>query len=118
VGPRFTPRDTGTGALKRPREAAQRDVEVDGRARHSLLSAAVHADARLALEALLALLPAERRPPWAAPPAAGDRWQLPGLDLVTPLRRVLPPDGIVVADITRLAYILLTELPLEQPRTF
>src|SRR5207247_2639799 len=35
-----------------------------------------------------------------------------------PLRRGRPSDGIVVADITRLGYILMAELPVYQPRTF
>ena len=45
-------------------------------------------------------------------------WRLLGLDLVGPLRRVLPSDAIVVADVTRLAYILMAELPLDRPRCF
>jgi acetolactate synthase-1/2/3 large subunit len=38
--------------------------------------------------------------------------------MVGPLRRQLPRDGIVAADVTRLAYILMAEMPLECPRTF
>jgi acetolactate synthase-1/2/3 large subunit len=34
------------------------------------------------------------------------------------LRRQLPADGILVADVTRLAYILLAEFPVTAPRTF
>ena len=40
------------------------------------------------------------------------------LDLLGPLRRVLPRDAILVADITRLAYIMLAEFPVYYPRTF
>jgi acetolactate synthase-1/2/3 large subunit len=37
---------------------------------------------------------------------------------VSALRRRLPRDAIVAADITRLSYILLSEFPVYQPRTF
>jgi acetolactate synthase-1/2/3 large subunit len=40
------------------------------------------------------------------------------VDLIEPLRRVLPRDAIVVADITRLAYIMMVDFPIYQPRTF
>jgi thiamine pyrophosphate-dependent acetolactate synthase large subunit-like protein len=51
-------------------------------------------------------------------PPAGEPWRLPGIDIVGPLRQRLPRDAIVVADITRLAYILLAEFPVYEPRTF
>jgi acetolactate synthase-1/2/3 large subunit len=35
-----------------------------------------------------------------------------------PLRRALPADAIVAADVTRLAYVLMAEFPLDRPRTF
>jgi acetolactate synthase-1/2/3 large subunit len=37
---------------------------------------------------------------------------------VGPLRRVLPRDGILAADVTRLGYILMADFPLEAPRSF
>jgi thiamine pyrophosphate-dependent acetolactate synthase large subunit-like protein len=40
------------------------------------------------------------------------------LDIVEPLRRVLPQQAILTADATRLTYILMTEFPLELPRSF
>ncbi|MBL8793574.1 MAG: thiamine pyrophosphate-binding protein, partial [Planctomycetia bacterium] len=56
--------------------------------------------------------------PWTQPSASREPWRLPGIDLVGPLRRVLPRDAIVVADITRLGYILLAEFPTYAPRSF
>src|SRR5207248_6449392 len=44
--------------------------------------------------------------------------RLPGLDLLGPLRRALPRDAIIAADITRLSYIMLAEFPVYEPRTF
>ncbi len=118
VGCRFTQLDTGTWTLQPPASLAQVDVDREELGRHYPLTLGVHADARLALEGLLALLPTGRRRPWTELRPRTDPWQLPGIDLVTPLRRVLPRDGIVVADITRLAYIMQVELPVYQPRTF
>jgi acetolactate synthase-1/2/3 large subunit len=43
---------------------------------------------------------------------------LPGADILAGMRRVLPADGILVADVTRLAYILMAEFALDHPRTF
>jgi thiamine pyrophosphate-dependent acetolactate synthase large subunit-like protein len=118
VGCRFSQLATGTWTLKPPPRLAQIDADPEELGRHYPLKCAVHADARLALEGLLARLPAERRRPWAPPRQPREPWPLAGLDFVTPLRRALPADGIVVADITRLAYILLTDFPVRQPRTF
>lgn len=118
VGCRFTQLTTGTWTLKLPASVAQIDIDPVELGRHYRLQAAVRGDARSALEALLTRLPPDRREPWVTVPTRGEPWTLGGLDLVTPLRRALPPEGIVVADITRLAYILMVELPVYQPRTF
>jgi thiamine pyrophosphate-dependent acetolactate synthase large subunit-like protein len=118
VGCRFTQLTTGTWALKLPEQLAQIDVDQEELGRHYPAAVAVQADARVALEGLLDRLPSSRREPWTNPRPTGERWGLPGIDLVTPLRRALPEDGILVADITRLAYILMTEFPVFGPRTF
>jgi acetolactate synthase-1/2/3 large subunit len=78
----------------------------------------IHADAQQALSRLLEILPTRMRKPWAPPPPARKPWRLPGLDLLGPVRRVLPRDAIICADITRLAYIMLAEFPVYEPRTF
>ena len=118
VGCRFTQLATGSWALRLPPSVAQIDVDPDEIGRHYPVAQGVAADARLALEALLGLLPAESRSPWAPPRPKGEPWRLPGVDLVGPMRRVLPPDAIVSADVTRLAYILMAEFPASRPRTF
>jgi acetolactate synthase-1/2/3 large subunit len=51
-------------------------------------------------------------------PTPEEPWRLPGIDVVGALRQLLPRDAIVVTDITRLAYILLAEFPVYEPRTF
>src|SRR5262249_21286704 len=85
--------------------------------RHYPVQLGVVADCRLALEALSEALPGQQRPAWADMPR-GEPWHLPGLDILGALRRALPADAIVAADVTRLAYITMVELPLDEPRTF
>jgi acetolactate synthase-1/2/3 large subunit len=117
VGCRFTQLTTGTWSLRLPPELAQIDIDPQEIGRHYPVTAGVLGDARPALEGLLAILPGPDRPAWARPARPAQPWRLPGLDLVAPLRRVLPPDGMVVADITRLGYILLADFPVSAPRT-
>jgi acetolactate synthase-1/2/3 large subunit len=119
IGCRFTQLTTGSWALRPPASIVQIDVDAAEIGRHYPVAVGVHADARLAMESLLAALPPQSRPPWAPlrrTPA--EPWRLPGLDLLGPLRRALPADAILSADVTRLAYILMAEFPLTRPRTF
>jgi acetolactate synthase-1/2/3 large subunit len=118
VGCRFTQLATGSWSLALPAALAQVDIDAAELGRHYPLALGIHADAREALQAVLAVLPKQARPPWTGPARPRTPWRLPGIDLVGPLRQVLPRDAIVVADITRLAYIMLVEFPVYQPRTF
>lgn len=117
VGCRFTQATTGSWELKPPPSLAQIDIDPQEIGRHYPVARSVTGDAREALRALLAALPQAPRVRWAQP-APRQPWRLPGLDLVGPLRRALPQSALVVADITRLSYILLAEFPVYQPRTF
>ncbi len=128
VGCRFTQMATGSWTIPLPPSLAQIDVDPEEIGRHYPVQAGMVADLGVALEALLRALREPlagasgfqegRREPWTAIPPRPEPWGLPGLDLAGCLRRVLPPDTILAADVTRLAYVLMTELPLEQPRTF
>ncbi len=120
VGCRFSQTCTANWTLQLPPSIAQIDVDPQELGRHHPVAVGIGADARQTLRALLEELPRADLPHAWADPRAGARepWRLPGADLVGPLRRVLPPEGIVVADITRLAYILLAEFPVYRPRTF
>jgi acetolactate synthase-1/2/3 large subunit len=117
VGCRFTQAATGSWALKPP-PIAQIDVDEEEIGRHYPVACGVHADARLALEGLLPRLPGKRRAPWAGPRTVRQPWRLPGMEILSAMRRALPPDAILSADVTRLAYVLMAEFPLERPRTF
>jgi len=116
VGCRFSQASTGSWQLPLPR-LAQIDIDRAELGRHYPIQAGVIADAGEALECLLGMLPRERRAPWAGPPVPRPPWRLPGLDLVGPLRNILPRDAVVVADITRLGYILMAEFPAYAPRS-
>jgi thiamine pyrophosphate-dependent acetolactate synthase large subunit-like protein len=122
IGCRFTQATTGGWLLKPPPQLAQIDIDPAEIGRHYPVAQGIQADARKALEELAACQGlfnlAVPRSPWADPKLRHESWRLPGLDLVGPLRRLLPRDAIVVADITRLSYILLAEFPVYQPRTF
>ncbi len=118
LGCRFTQMATGSWTMPLPPSLAQIDVDPEEIGRHYPVQAGMVADLGAALQCLLTLLPSGRREPWTAIPPRPQPWALPGLDIVGSLRRALPPDAILAADVTRLAYILMTELPLEQPRSF
>jgi acetolactate synthase-1/2/3 large subunit len=117
VGCRFSQMATGSWLL-RPPPIGQIDVDAAEIGRHYPVRAGVVADAALALRDLLAALPVAPRRPWAPPAAPHQPWRLPGLDLLGPLRRVLPPDAIVSADVTRLVYLMMVEFPFDRPRCF
>lgn len=119
VGCRFTQLTTGSWSMPRPPALAQIDIDPEEIGRHYPVTVGIEADAGAALRALLEALPAGPRSPWALPASVApkERWRLPGLDAVGPLRRVLPEDAIVVADITRLGYVLVADFPVTQPRT-
>jgi len=118
IGCRFTQATTGSWSLKMPPSVAQVDIDAQEIGRHYPVTLGICADARATIEALLTALPRPARTPWTLPPVPPEPWRLPGIDLVGPLRQVLPRDAIVVADITRLSYILLAEFPVFEPRTF
>ncbi|MBM4068221.1 MAG: thiamine pyrophosphate-binding protein [Planctomycetes bacterium] len=118
VGCRFSQAATGSWAMKPPSSLAHIDIDPAEIGRHYATTLGVVADAARTLEELLERLPTSPRPPWLLPDPPARAWQLPDLDLVGSLRQALPRDAIVVADITRLSYILLSEFPVYESRTF
>lgn len=118
VGCRFSQVSTGNWTVPQPKDLIQVDIDKNELGRHYRVSLGIQADARQVLRVLHAALPSQHRPPWAPPKPGRPPWRLPGVDLVGPLRRVLPRDGIVVADVTQLAYMMLADFPVYEPRTF
>jgi acetolactate synthase-1/2/3 large subunit len=96
---------------------AQIDIDPEEIGRHYTVKLGVVADARETLRTLLAQLPPAPRPPWAKIPPH-DPWLLAGMDLTGAVRRALPRDAVVVADVTQMAYRMLVEFPVYLPRTF
>jgi acetolactate synthase-1/2/3 large subunit len=117
IGCRFTQLCTGTWTLPMPPALAHIDIDSTELGRHYPVTMGIHADAHQALRGLLAALPPAPRPPWVTP-VPRPPWRLPGFDLVAPLRRVLPRDAIIAADVTSLSYVLMVDFPIYQPRTF
>lgn len=117
IGCRFSQACTGSWQLKLPL-LAQIDIDRAEIGRHYPVTLGMQADAKEALSVLLEQLPAPAREPWVKVPVPREPWRLPGLDLVGPLRRLLPRDAVIAADITRLGYILLAEFPTYTARSF
>ena len=118
VGCRFTQATTGNWTWPSPPSLLHIDVDASELGRHYAPALGVHADARLALEVLLDHLPPEPRMPWSTHQALKADLSFHGLDLLGAMRRLLPRDAIVAADVTRLAYQMLTQFPVFVPRTF
>jgi acetolactate synthase I/II/III large subunit len=118
IGCRFSQAATGSWTMPLPPSVAQIDIDPEEIGRHFPVTVGIadHADA--VLRELLECLPPEPRDGWTTLPVPREPWRLPGIDLVGPLRRVLPREAIVAADITRLSYILLAEFPVYAPRSF
>src|SRR5207248_8919925 len=112
VGCRFTQATTGSWALRLPPAVAQIDIDVAEIGRHYPVTLGIHADARATLRDLVERMPPTPRKPWTTPPPPREPTRLPGVDLLAPLRRTLPRNAIVAADITRLSYIMLAEFPV------
>ena len=119
IGCRFTQAATGSyGRCGCPNPWHQIDMDPEEIGRHYPVHLGIHADAPRPCGVLLELLPPMPRTPWISPPPPREPTRLPGLDLLAALRRALPRDAILAADITRLSYILLSEFPVYEPRTF
>jgi acetolactate synthase-1/2/3 large subunit len=118
IGCRFTQVITGSWALKPPASLAQVDIDPEEIGRHYPVTVGVVADARLALGGLLPMLPEQSRSPWAPPPTPRTPRRLGGWDLLGPLRRAVPQDAVVVADVTQLGYMMLVDHPVSRSRRF
>ncbi len=118
IGCRFSQLATGSWVLRPPPSLVQIDIDRTELGRHYPLHHGVCADARKALEFLLAYLPRSRCKPWTTPPPRANTWRLPGVEILGALRRVMPADTIFTVDVTRLGYIFMADFPLDRPRTF
>jgi acetolactate synthase-1/2/3 large subunit len=118
IGCRFTQVSTGTWSLRPPAALAQIDIDDAELGRHYPVVLGIQADAREALRALLELLPTECRAPWADAHPHDELRLMAGMDLCATIRRALPRDSIIVADVTSLAYRMIVDFPVYEQRTF
>lgn len=118
IGCRFTQVITGSWALQPPKALAQIDIDPAEIGRHYPVALGIRADAREALLALLRYLPPAPRQPWTDPQPKQRAWPMNGMDLPTAVRRALPRETIIVADVTQLGYRMLVEYPVDTPRSF
>jgi acetolactate synthase-1/2/3 large subunit len=117
VGCRFSQMCTGGWTMPLPKSLARVDTDAAEIGRHYEVTVGVHADAQATIRALLAELPSDNRKPWTNVPQR-PCVPLEGFDLLGSLRRALPRDAIIAADVTRLSYLMLTNFPVYEPRTF
>jgi acetolactate synthase-1/2/3 large subunit len=118
LGCRFSQTLTASWSLRLPPSLAQIDIDPAELGRHYPVTLGIHADVRPALRELLAGLPTTSRRPWAKISPVREPAKVLGMDLMTPLRRVLPRDAIIAGDVTQLVYNMLVEFPMYEPRTF
>lgn len=118
VGCRFTQVTTGTWSMPVPPSLVHVDIDPTEFHRHYRATVTVTGDAREALLGLLERLPGPDRPAWTDPHPPRPTWTVAGKDLSGAVRRAVPRDTIIAADVTRLAYVMLVEYPADGPRTF
>lgn len=118
LGCRFTQATTGTWVWKPPPSLVHVDLDPKELGRHYKPTLGICADAGAALKSLLAALPPKRRLPWTIPPDRTVEPAFPGFDLLGAMRRVLPRNVIIAADVTRLVYRMVSQFPVLTPRSF
>ncbi len=118
IGCRFSQLATGSWTIPLPKVRVHVDIDSEEIGRHFPVELEIVADARQTLEALLAILPPSPRSPWTELPSRQQPFALAGVDALSAIRRALPAEAIVAADVTRLGYILMAALPLESRRAF
>jgi acetolactate synthase I/II/III large subunit len=124
VGTRLFPHQTVWG-LDENLAVIRVDIDAEETERFRRPTAAIIADAALALRALLPLLPAAE-PPSRAEELAGHRaWFAaelaklqPQMDFLTAIRAALPADGIFVEDVTQVGFAARLAFPVFGPRLY
>ncbi|WP_037068368.1 thiamine pyrophosphate-dependent enzyme [Pseudonocardia acaciae] len=89
-------------------------------------SVAVHADARLGLAALTRELAGAAPEGWPEHELAAARrryehelsWCAPQLEWLAALREAIPPDGVLVSELTQVGYVSALAYPVLAPRTY
>jgi acetolactate synthase-1/2/3 large subunit len=119
VGPRFTSLDTNDWGFQFPRPLIQVDEDGSEIGREYPCDIGVIGDLKLTLEALIEEVD-ECEGTWKTSLdeiRARFATQAP-LPLLSEIRQVLPPEGIMAVDVHAIGYASFAEFPVKQPRTF
>src|SRR5262249_4594343 len=112
IGCRFSQTFTGSWSMPLPPSLAQIDIDPAEIGRHYPVELGICADASIALRGLLAAMPENRERPWASIDPVKEPAKIGGMDLIPALRRVLPRDSLIAADVTQLGYSMLAGFPM------
>lgn len=130
VGSKLGDQRTGHGRLPLPSTLIHIDIDPAEIGRRHAATVGIEADARLALEALLAALDGQRESAGRAAQAeevgavrraleaAAVRSFGEPLAYLGAVREAMPAQGVIVADMTMLGYAAADSLPVLAPRTF
>jgi acetolactate synthase-1/2/3 large subunit len=119
VGCRFTEVFTWFRTLEFPRTIIQVDLDPGQIGMNYPVAVGIVADARMALQELLATLPCETTSDWRDVwPRARAAQKVRPEWLIDTLRAELPEDGVVVTDASEMGYRMHFDFPAYAPRTF
>jgi thiamine pyrophosphate-dependent acetolactate synthase large subunit-like protein len=119
IGCRFTEVMTGFRKLQVPKRLIQIDIDAAQIGMNHPVEIGIHADAKEALQALLAELPARIASDWSdAWPAVRAATRSKSEWLIDTLRAELPDDAVVFTDASEMAYRMHTDFPAYLPRSF
>jgi acetolactate synthase-1/2/3 large subunit len=119
IGCRFTEVMTGFRKLQVPKRLIQIDVNAAEIGMNYPVEIGIVADAKEALQAILAELPAKTTSDWSdAWPAARAAKRQSAEWLIDTLRAELPDDAVVFTDASEMAYRMHTDYPAYLPRSF
>lgn len=119
VGCRFTEVMTGFRKMRVPERLIQIDIDPGQIGMNHPVKVAIVADAKDALQAILAELKPRSDQPWASIwPQAREAKRATSEWLIDTLRRELPDDAILFTDASEMAYRMHTDYPAYLPRSF
>jgi thiamine pyrophosphate-dependent acetolactate synthase large subunit-like protein len=119
IGCRFTEVMTGFRKLQVPKRLVQIDVNAAEIGMNYPVGIGIVADAKEALQAILAELPAKTASNWSEVwPAARAAKRHSAEWLIDTLRAQLPDDAVVFTDASEMAYRMHTDYPAYSPRSF
>ncbi len=119
IGCRFTEVMTGFRKMQVPKRLIQIDINPNEIGMNYPVEVGIVADAKAALQAMLAELPANVSSDWSAIWPEARAAKRPQSEwLIDVLRAELPDDAVLFTDASEMAYRMHTDFPAYQPRSF